>query len=105
MIKDDLKFDTDKLRYDLVAYEPLEAITKIYTHGYNKYGKDKDGNWKEESGWKEVKPKRYKAAFMRHYMEFLKDPSHIDEDSGLPSIYHALWNLWILTYFYEKKIL
>lgn len=95
---DKLKHDSGKTRYDLVAFEPLEALAKTYEFGYKKYS-----NGKPDSGWREVEPRRYKAAMLRHLVEYLKDEDHIDEESGLPSLYHVLWNIWTLTYFYMTK--
>lgn len=55
---DELKFDNGKPRCDLVPAEIIEAIGAVRTYGVQKYGK--------EFSYRDVEPKRYRAALMRH---------------------------------------
>ena len=57
------------------------------THGAEKYG---------ECSYRKVEPKRYRAALMRHICKWLKEPHGIDEDSGLPHLYHIACNVAFL---------
>ena len=82
-ITDGLKHDGGKLRLSLVPAEAIEAIGAVMTHGAEKYGKD---------SYKKVEPERYRDALMRHICKWLKDPQGIDEDSGLPHLWHIITN-------------
>lgn len=82
-ITDGLKHDGGKLRLSLVPAEAIEAIGTVMTHGAEKYGKD---------SYKQVDPERYRDALMRHVCKWLKDPHGIDEDSGMPHIWHIITN-------------
>lgn len=82
-ITDGLKHDGGKLRLSLVPAEAIEAIGAVMTHGAEKYGKD---------SYKQVEPERYRDALMRHICKWLKDPHGIDEDSGLPHLWHIITN-------------
>ena len=68
-----VKFDGQKLRYDLIPVMPLEELAKVYTFGAIKYG---DRNWEKGFTWC-----RCLAAAMRHLFEFCKGED-IDSDSG-----------------------
>ena len=78
IITDGLKPVGGKLRLDLVPPEMIEA---------EKYG---------EGSYKNVEPKRYRAALMRHICKWLKNPHGTDEDSGLPHLYHIACNVAFL---------
>lgn len=81
---DGLKHDDGKLRLDLIPAELLEAVGAVMTHGVAKYG---------EGSYKKVKPQRYRAALMRHICKWLKNPHGIDEDSGMPHLWHIACNV------------
>jgi hypothetical protein len=86
-ITDGLKHDGDKPRLDLVPPEIIEAVGAVMTHGAEKYG---------EASYREVEPKRYRAALMRHICKWLKNPHGKDEDSGLPHLWHIACNVAFL---------
>jgi hypothetical protein len=85
-----VKYDADKLRYDLVPPESLEAVAAVLTYGAKKYAPD---NWKHVSDPKA----RYYAAALRH-MEAHRMGEVDDPESGLPHMAHAtcclLFLLW-----------
>lgn len=87
IVTDGLKHDGGKLRLDLVPPELIEAVGAVMTHGAEKYG---------EGSYRNVEPKRYRAALMRHICKWLKHPHGIDEDSGLPHIWHIACNIAFL---------
>lgn len=87
VITDGLKHDGGKLRLDLIPPEMIEAVGAVMTHGIEKYG---------EGSYKNVEPKRYRAALMRHICKWLKNPHGTDEDSGLPHLYHIACNVAFL---------
>lgn len=86
-VTDGLKHDGGKLRLDLVPPELIEAVGAVMTHGAKKYG---------EGSYRQVEPKRYRAALMRHICKWLKNPHGIDEDSGLPHLWHVACNVAFL---------
>ena len=83
-----LKFDADKLRYELVPIEAIEEIAKVLTYGADKY---------KPNSWQLVEPfeDRYYAAAMRHIMAWRKGES-IDLESKLNHLSHALCNIMFL---------
>lgn len=85
---DNLKHDGGKPRLDLVPAELIEAVGAVRTYGVQKYGK--------EYSYREVEPKRYRAALMRHICSWLKNPHGKDEESGLPHIWHVACNVAFL---------
>ena len=86
-VTDGYKHDGDKPRLDLVPPEIIEAVGRVMSHGISKYG---------EGNYRKVEPKRYRAALMRHICKWLKNPYGIDEDSGLPHLYHIACNVAFL---------
>lgn len=87
IITDGLKHDGGKPRLDLVPPEIIEAVGTVMTFGVQKYG---------EASYRQVDPKRYRAALMRHICRWLKDPHGVDEDSGLPHLWHIACNVAFL---------
>lgn len=87
IITDGLKHDGGKPRLDLVPPEIIEAVGAVMTHGIEKYG---------EGSYRNVDPKRYRAALMRHICKYLKNPYGIDSDSGLPHLWHIACNVAFL---------
>ena len=94
VITDGLKHDGGKPRLDLVPAELIEAVGAVMTHGAEKYG---------EASYKQVEPKRYRAALMRHICKWLKDPYGKDTDSGLPHLWHIACNVAFLLELDKKE--
>lgn len=84
VVKEFMKFDGDKTRYDLVPPSAMKAMAEVITFGARKY---KPNNWKtcEE-------PERYIGAAYRH-IEAWRAGEAIDQDSGFHHLAHALTNL------------
>ena len=82
-----LKFDSDKSRVDLIPPAILLDIGKVFTHGAKKYG---EKNWH-----KGIHYSRLYAAALRHIFKFALGKT-IDEESGLPTLAHAIANLMML---------
>ena len=94
VVTDGLKHDGGEPRLDLVPPEIIEAVGVVMTHGVEKYG---------EASYRNVEPKRYRAALMRHICKWLKDPYGKDEDSGLPHLWHVACNVAFLLELDSKK--
>lgn len=86
-ITDGLKHDGGKPMLALVPSAIIRAVGAVMTHGAEKYGVGK---------WRDVEPERYKHALMRHICEWLDDPHGIDDDSGLPHLWHIACNVAFL---------
>ncbi len=88
-----LKYDKDKLRMDLIPPIAFEALGRILTYGADKY---------TDNSWQGIEPERYRAALLRHFVAYLKDPDGVDEESGLKHIEHCFCNAMFLCYFLDK---
>lgn len=86
-ITDGYKHDGGKPRLALVPPKIIEAVGAVMTHGAEKYG---------EGNYRKVEPARYRDALMRHICKWLKNPHGIDEDSGLPHLWHIACNVAFL---------
>ena len=83
-----IKADAGKLRLTLVPRAIIKAIAEIREYGVNKYG--------ENESWRKVEVERYKDAAFRHFLAYLDDPSGVDEESGLPHLWHLACNIAFL---------
>ena len=96
----DAKADTGKPRLSLVPRKIIWAIAAIREYGNKKYG--------DPENWRQVEPERYRDAAYRHFMRYLDDPTGVDEESGLPHLWHLACNVSFLCEmenFNEKEIL
>ena len=84
------KFDSDKLRYDLIPPVIDEELAKILTYGAKKYG---ENNWQSLENFNN----RYYAALRRH-IEAWRNGEDIDEESGEHHLSHALTNIAFLVW-------
>lgn len=82
-----MKFDTHKLRYDLIPSSTTLALASVLTYGARKY---KPNNWREVDDLN-----RYVAAAMRHF-EAYRSGEDCDEESGMSHLWHALTNIAFL---------
>lgn len=74
--------------------QKMKAVLDVLKFGAEKYKWD---------SWKQVDNamQRYMGAFLRHCQHNLNE---LDEESGLPHGWHALCNLYFLTYFELKEM-
>lgn len=84
------KRDSGKPRLTLVPRKILTAIAYIREYGNNKYPEGGPDNWRE------VGVDRYKDAAYRHFVAYLDDPHGLDEESGLPHLWHHACNIAFL---------
>ncbi len=90
-----VKFDTGKLRMDLLPPDALEALARILTDGAEKYG---EYNWSKGMKWS-----RPYAALLRHLMAFWAGQDN-DPESGHPHLWHVLTNAVFLTSYQIREI-
>jgi hypothetical protein len=94
MAKEGMKFDGDKLRWDLLPIAQIEEVVKILTFGAKKYAPN---NWQLVDDGIE----RYYAAVLRHIVAYRKGEI-IDSDSNMPHLAHAMCNLMFLLWFTKE---
>lgn len=90
---DGTKYDSDKLRMDLITPEMLEALASTLTYGVKKYG---DNNWR-----KGLVFSRVRGAILRHFTAWSKGID-IDEESGLNHIDQVFTNVGFLVTFVRE---
>ena len=82
------KADAGKPRLSLVPRKIIWDIAAIREYGNKKYG--------DPENWRKVEPERYRDAAYRHFMRYLDDPDGVDEESGLPHLWHLACNIAFL---------
>jgi hypothetical protein len=85
-----LKYDSGKLRFDLISVAALEDLAAVYTYGVGKYSAN---NWRKGFPWS-----RIFAALMRHAWAFWRGED-LDPESGLPHLAHCAWQCFTLLEF------
>ena len=87
-MKDNLKFDSGKLRYSLIPTKALEALASVLTYGAEKY---------EAHSWMNLTnaSERYTDALYRH-LEAWRGGEMYDEESGRLHLAHAITNVAFL---------
>lgn len=50
----------------------------------------------DPTNWRQVSPERYRDALLRHVLRYIEDPEGIDDESGLPHLYHVATNVSFL---------
>ena len=81
----DAKHDEGKAQLTLVPRRMLYDIARVREYGVKKY--------KDPENWRRVEIERYRDAFYRHWVAYLDDPKGVDEESGLPHLWHAECNM------------
>jgi tRNA(Arg) A34 adenosine deaminase TadA len=87
VVEEFIKFDSGKLRPDLIPATTTRALAEVLTAGARKY---KPNNWRECTDLT-----RYEAALKRHLLAHDEGETH-DAESGQPHLWHAITNLAFL---------
>ena len=82
------KADAGKLQLSLVPGNLIRACAVVRMYGNKKYG--------DPDNWKQVEPQRYRDAAYRHWLAYIDDPKSVDEESGIPHLYHLACNIAFL---------
>lgn len=82
------KADIGKPRLSLVPSQIIRDIARVREYGNDKYG--------DPENWKTVEPERYRDAAYRHLLAYIDSPAGIDEESGLPHLWHLACNIAFL---------
>ena len=78
------KYDEGKPRPSLVPVDGIEAIMQVREYGMRKYGDAED--------WRSIAPERWHDALLRHVLHIWDNPLAIDDESGLPALWHVITN-------------
>lgn len=98
-----LRFNSGKLRYDLVDPRAHEDMVKVLTYGAEKYTvRDAEGNiinkgddnWRRGFSWKSA------IASLKRHIAALEKCEDYDQDTGLLHVSHAACNIHFLNAFY-----
>lgn len=82
------KADAGKLQLTLVPREIIRNIAAVRMYGNEKYG--------DPENWRTVSAERYRDALYRHFLAYLDNPSGVDEESGIPHLWHLACNVAFL---------
>lgn len=88
------KADGGKPRPTLVPVSLINAVTAIREYGTDKYH--------DPENWRKVEPQRYRDALYRHWLKYLNGET-VDEESGLPHLWHLACNVAFLIEMEEKN--
>ena len=83
-----VKADAGKLQLTLVPTELIRAVARIRMYGVAKYH--------DPENWWKVSKERYRDAAFRHFLAYLDDPHSLDDESGLPHLWHLACNIAFL---------
>lgn len=84
------RWNAGKDRWDLVPFDALAEVVKVYTVGARKYA---DDNWLKGMSWRICI-----GATFRHFTSWLLGETN-DKETGCNHLAHAVWNiLALLTY-------
>lgn len=78
------KADAGKPEVRFVPSQIVRDIAYIRSYGNAKYG--------DPDSWKNVETERYIDALYRHVLSFIEDPYGLDEESGMPHLWHISCN-------------
>ena len=96
-LKEGVKFDDGKLRYDLLPICGIREIIRVLMHGAKKYD---DNNWHKVASQPEGKARYYNAC-KRHIDDWWEGEEN-DKESGLHHLAHAACCLLFLLWLYFK---
>lgn len=91
------KYDEGKPRPSLVPVEGIEAIMHVREFGKAKYADAED--------WRKVPREKWLEALLRHVLHIWDNPLAIDDESGLPALWHVITNAAFLCAAYKDELL
>lgn len=80
-----IKGNEKMIDISLVPTQIINAIRQVRIYGVKKY--------KEPENWKNVELERYQDAMYRHLLAYIDNPKGMDEESGLPHLWHLACNV------------
>lgn len=92
---DGVKFDKDKLRYDLLTSDAMDEFVGVLTFGATKYD---DRNWEKGMKWGRVI-----GATLRHTFAIMRGEDR-DPETGLLHSAHVMCNMMFLTSYMLRNV-
>lgn len=89
------KADRGKQRPSLVPPALIRGVDAIREYGFTKYH--------DPENWRKVEAQRYWDAALRHALAAWNDWTAVDEESGMPHIWHMACNLAFLMQYMEEE--
>lgn len=89
------KSDGGKPSPSLVPPALIRGVDAIREYGCKKYS--------DPGNWRRVEPQRYWEATLRHALAAWDDWKAVDEESGMPAIWHMACNLAFLMQYMEEE--
>ena len=90
------KYDEGKPRPSLVPVEAIEAIMQVREFGKAKYADAED--------WCKVPREKWLDALLRHVLHIWDNPLSLDDESGLPALWHVITNAAFLCAAYKYEL-
>ena len=85
------RYSEGKPRFDLLPFDVLTELAKVYTMGAKKYGNEPGGarNWERGMNWGECL-----RGAISHVSSFAQGKDwNTEDEGGLHHLDHAIWNL------------
>lgn len=89
-----IKYDSGKLRYDLLPFASIDEIVKVFNYGAEKY---------EPWNWTKLEQDRLFAAVLRHLSK-RRQGEVSDPETGLDHYSHAAAGLVMLIYMSQNGL-
>lgn len=87
-----LRYDSGKVRHDLLPAHALNELAKVYTMGAKKYA---DNNWRKGMKWSRV------LGSLKRHLNYIENGQDYDEESKLLHAAHVAWNAITLLEYYK----
>lgn len=94
-INQEAKSDGGKPRPSLVPPALIRGVDAVREFGTARYGSPEN--------WREVEPQRYWDALLRHVLAAWNDWKAVDEESGMPHLWHIACNAAFLMQYMEEE--
>ena len=88
LVDQQAKADAGKPHPSYCPVALIEGVMAVREMDTKKYG--------DPDNWKQVEPERFWEATLRHVLKAWNNPYSIDEESGLPNLWHIATNLAFL---------
>ena len=89
------RYDKGKARFDLLPFDGVEELVRVYTKGAEKYS---DHNWEKGMSWSRVL-----GSLLRHTWAFWRGEA-IDKETGCHHMAMAAWNCMALLVYDFRKV-
>lgn len=87
-----LRYDTGKIRHELIPGHAMNELAKVYSMGAQKYA---DHNWRKGMKWSRV------IASLKRHLNYIEQGIDHDDESKLLHAAHVAWNAITLLEYYK----